>query len=58
MTASIENSRPFELNEKNETQYLFDFMKDIENKNESKGFGKSLLDFLKEDSIELGDLFD
>lgn len=58
MIVSIENSRPFELNEKNETQYLFDFMKDIENKNESKGFGKNLLDFFKEDSIELGDLFD
>lgn len=57
MSKSLSNPRPFELNERNETQYLFDFMTEVD-KGEVESFGKSLLDFLKEDSLELGDLFD
>jgi hypothetical protein len=58
MIIAMKNSQPFELNEKNETQYLFEFMKDIDDRDNGKSLSKSLLDFLKEDSIELGDLFD
>jgi hypothetical protein len=58
MIIAMKNSQPFELNEKNETQYLFEFMKEIDDRDNGKSLSKSLLDFLKEDSIELGDLFD
>jgi len=58
MIIAMKNSQPFELNEKNETQYLFEFMKEIDDRDNAKSLSKSLLDFLKEDSIELGDLFD